>query len=167
MNLNIKSSLLSFDIAFVNKSARFVAVSSFATLIIPAATASWHRWYAIALCFFDRVDSGFLVFLVTDSMSQKTSAGPSISIPNVLNLYQNALIISTAVFIAMYSLPKVDPSTVDCLLEYQGIGAWFKNIIIPVCEQRVTTSQACEASTKYEMDTGVPLGTGRIMESPL
>ena len=43
MNLNIKSSLLSFDIAFVNKSARFVAVSSFVTLIIPAATASRHR----------------------------------------------------------------------------------------------------------------------------
>ena len=68
MNLNIKSSLLSFDIAFVNKSARFVAVSSIATLIIPAATASQHRRYAIVLCFFDRVDSGFLVFLVTDSM---------------------------------------------------------------------------------------------------
>ena len=43
MNLNMKSSLLSFDIVFINKSARFVAVSSFATLIIPAATASQHR----------------------------------------------------------------------------------------------------------------------------
>ena len=33
---------------------------------------------------------------------------------------------------------------------------------IPVSEWQVTTSQACEASTKDEMVTGLPLGTGRF-----
>ena len=43
MHLKIKSSLLSLDIAFVNKSARFVAVSSLATLTVPPTTASQQR----------------------------------------------------------------------------------------------------------------------------
>ena len=33
---------------------------------------------------------------------------------------------------------------------------------MPICEQLVTTSQACEASTKQEMVTGLRLGTGRF-----
>ena len=39
-----------------------VNVSSFPTRIMPAATASRMMWWLIALCFFDNVDSGMLMF---------------------------------------------------------------------------------------------------------
>jgi len=53
-------------------------------------------------------------------------------IPNILNLYRSASIISTAVFIATNSDPNVDVSTVDCAFEYQIIGAEFRYIRITV-----------------------------------
>ena len=63
-------------ISFVNKSAIFVAPSSHATRMIPAACASRARWYAIALCRFFNTDSGAVEFLTTDWLSQNTAVDP-------------------------------------------------------------------------------------------
>eukprot|EP00978_Attheya_sp_CCMP212_P018299 scaffold49916_cov20-Attheya_sp.AAC.1 len=74
----------------------------------------------------------------TASLSQKTLAGPSIGMPNILSLLRSAMICSAAVFMATKSEPNVDDSTVICFFENQEIGARFKNIEIPVCDLRVT-----------------------------
>ena len=100
------------------------------------------------MCFFFNVESGCDAFLKTASLSQKTFVGPSKGTPNILNLYRNDSICSTAVFIAMNSLPKVLVSTVFSLLLYQMIGTRFRNINIPVCDLRVTLSPAWSESTK-------------------
>jgi len=84
---------------------------------------------------------------MTDLLSQKTFAGPSIGIPNVHNLYLIASNISTIICIAMNSEPKVEDSTVDWALENQVMGAQLRKIIIPVCEHLVTLSPAWSAST--------------------
>ena len=49
---------------------------------------------------------------------------------------------------------------VFCFLLYHCIGAIFTNIMIPVCERRVTTFPAWSESTKTLMLTGLPLGSG-------
>lgn len=105
---------------------------------MPAATASRTLWYAMPLCFFDNVTSGFCEELMMDSLSPKTFTGPSIGMPNHRNLYHSASNISTAVFIAINSLPNVDDSTVFCRLLYHEIGALLMNIKIPVCDLLVT-----------------------------
>jgi hypothetical protein len=48
------------------------------------------------------------------------------------SLHQSASTISTAIYIATNSDPKVEDSTVFCALEYQIIGAWLRNISMPV-----------------------------------
>jgi hypothetical protein len=93
---------------------------------IPAATASRTRWYAMELCFFFRVDVGTVELVTTDLLSQKTFTGPSIGIPNILNLYHSDSNISTKMRMAINSDPKLDDSTVFWALEYQMIGAQFK-----------------------------------------
>jgi hypothetical protein len=112
MKRSHKKSLVTCGRGFVNTSARFVFPSSFVTRIVPAATASLVRWYAIALCFFFQVDSGKVAFLVTASLSQNTFVGPSIGTPNIRNLYRNDSTSSTAILIATNSLPNVEVSTV-------------------------------------------------------
>jgi hypothetical protein len=52
----------------------------------PAATASLTQWYAMALCFFLRVGVGIVEFVTTYLLLENTFAGPSIGIPNILNL---------------------------------------------------------------------------------
>jgi len=64
------------------------------------------------------------------------------------------------ILIATNSDPKVDDSTVLCALESQVMGAQFRCIIIPVCDQRVTLLPAWSASRKALICTGCPLGGG-------
>ena len=60
--------------------------------------------------------------------------GPSIGTPNILNLYLNAVISSTAFFMAVNYDPNVDVSTQFCLLLYHIMGALFTNMRIPVID---------------------------------
>jgi len=53
---------------------------------IPAATASVTLWYVIELCFFFKVEVGIVALVMTDLLSQKTFAGPSIGTPNIQSL---------------------------------------------------------------------------------
>jgi hypothetical protein len=69
---------------------------------------------------------GTEALVVTDSLSQKTSAGPSIGIPNILNLYLKLSINSVAIRSATNSDPKLEVSTVFCRLLYQMIGAFWQ-----------------------------------------
>ena len=74
------------------------------------------------MCFFFRVLSGIDELLTTDSLSQKTLAGPSIRIPIILSLYQSA----SSFYVAIRKAMKEELSTVFCRLENQSIGALFK-----------------------------------------
>ena len=58
--------------------------------------------------------------------------GPSNGILNILNLYLNKVINSVAIRNATNSDPKVEDSTVFCLLEYHNKGAEFLKRIMPV-----------------------------------
>jgi hypothetical protein len=60
----------------VNKSALLCLENTNAIRKTPAATASRTRWYAIALCLRFRVDSGTVLLVTTDLLSQNTFAGP-------------------------------------------------------------------------------------------
>jgi hypothetical protein len=111
MNQCITSALGS---GLVSTAARFSNVLTYATRIIPDATASRHLWYAIPLRFLDSVASGLWVLLMNDSLSPNTLTGPSIGTPNHRSLYRKACNFSTAVSNAIYSLPNVDDSTVFC-----------------------------------------------------
>ena len=71
---------------FVKRSARFSVVCTLAICSTPAATASRTRWYAIELCFFFKVEVGTVELVITDLLSQKTLAAPSIAMPNILSL---------------------------------------------------------------------------------
>ena len=99
------------------------------------------------LCFFFNVDSGIVVFLNTASLSQNAFIGPSMGIPNMHNLLHTASMCSTAILMAINSLPNVLVSTVFCRLLYQTIGAQFKNMRIPVCDLRVTVFDAWSTSS--------------------
>jgi hypothetical protein len=57
-------------------------------------------------------------------------------------------------------LPKVAASTVFCCLENQIIGGFCTNKNMPVCEHLVMTLQAWLASTKEEIVTNHPRGSG-------
>ena len=105
------------------------------------------------LCFFFNVDSGIVVFLNTASLSQNAFIGPSMGIPNMHNLLHTASMCSTAILMAINSLPNVLVSMVFCRLLYQTIGAQFKNMRIPVCDLRVTVFDAWSTSTKQWLDT--------------
>ncbi len=70
----IKNFNLSLGKDFVSKSAKFLSPSTFATGMMPAAIASLTLWYAMALCFFFKVDDGMLALITTDWLSQKTLA---------------------------------------------------------------------------------------------
>ena len=96
----------------VNASAKFSSDLTFAILKVPAAIDSLTLWYAIALCFFLSGDVGIVALMTTELLSQKTLVGPSMGMPNILNVYLNASIISTQILIAINSEPKVDDSTV-------------------------------------------------------
>ena len=108
------------------------------------------------MCFYFSVESGCDAFLKTALLLQKTFVGPSKGTPNILSLYRNDSICSTAVFMAMNSLPNVLVSTMICLLLYQMIGARFKNMSIPVCDLCVTLSPVWSESTKQCADTNLP-----------
>ncbi len=62
------------------------------------------------LCFRFKVESGTVLLVTTDWLSQNTLAGLSNGIPNIRSLYHNASIISTAILMATNSEPKVDVS---------------------------------------------------------
>ena len=79
------------------------------------------------VCFFFNVESGIVMFLNTALLSQKTFIEPSMGMPNILSLYCNASICSTAVFMAMNSLPKVLVSTVFWCLLYHTTAARLTN----------------------------------------
>jgi hypothetical protein len=80
---------------FVNKSAKFSLVCTFAILITFAATLFQTR--IMELCFLLHKDVGTVELVTTDLLSQKTFDGPSIGMPNICNLYLNASILSTAI----------------------------------------------------------------------
>ena len=98
------SFILDPGINFVKISARFVCVSSLATLIVPAAIASRTLWKLIAACFFFRVDSG-LEFVTTAELSQNTAHSSGIGTPIIRNLYRSPSIISIAIRMASNSDP--------------------------------------------------------------
>jgi hypothetical protein len=85
---------------------------------------------------------GIVEFITTDLLSQNTFDGPSIGMPNILNLYLKASVILTAILSAINSEPNVDDSRVFCDLEYQVMGDLFRYINIPVCERRVILFEA-------------------------
>jgi hypothetical protein len=85
---------------------------------------------------------GIVEFVTTDLLSQNTFDGPSIGIPNILNLYLKASIISVAIRSATNSEPNVDDSTVFWDFEYHEIGDLFKYINTPVWERRVILLEA-------------------------
>ena len=68
------------------------------------------------------------------------SVGPSIGTPNILHLYLNDAISSTAFFVAVNSDPNVDVSTQFCLLLCHIMGALFTNMRIRVINLLVVLS---------------------------
>jgi len=149
---------------FVNASARFVAVGSYATRIIPAATASRLMWKLIELCFFVNLDSGILAFLNTASLSMNTLQGPSIGIPKLISLRRSAINRSRAILSAVDSDPYVADSTEFCLLLNWIIHVFWINMRIPVCDLLVTTLPAWLASTKQLIVREFPNGSGPGLE---
>jgi hypothetical protein len=128
-------------INFVKISAKLDRVSSFATLIVPAAIASRTLWKLIAACFFFRVDSG-REFVTTAELSQKTAHSSGMGTPIIRNLDRNRSIISIAIRIASNSDPYVEASTVFCLFENHKIGARLTKMMIPECDLRVSLHPA-------------------------
>jgi len=114
----------------------------------------------IALCFFDNVDSGMLVFCTTPLLSEKTLLGPESGIPKHLSLILRAEIKSLAIRIATNSEPYVLDSHVFCRLLNAITGVLLSKINIPVCDHLVTLLPAWSASTKQDICTGFPRGTG-------
>jgi len=90
-------------------------------------------------------------------------AGPSTGTPNILSLYLNTSINSTAILAAIYSGPNLEVSIIFCHFENQRIGALLQKLMIPLCKQRVTTLPAWSASTKHDNMTGLPLGSGLLL----
>jgi hypothetical protein len=99
---------------FVNISAILLCVGSHALRMVLAATACRTQWYAMALCFFFNVNSGFVKLLQTESLSQYTLVGQSIGTPNIWSLYLKLSINSTAMRAVTNSDPNVEVSTVFC-----------------------------------------------------
>jgi hypothetical protein len=118
--------LCSVSSIFVKISAMLVSVGSHLTLIQFAAAPSQTAWKHIALCFLFNLALTFEALLTTLSLSPSIFVGPSIGIPNILNLYLSALIRSVANLIATNSDPNVDDSHMFCFFENQSIGALFK-----------------------------------------
>ena len=87
--------------------------------------------YETLVCFFLSFASILEVHFTTDSLSQKTLAGPEIGIPNIRNLYLRASTCSVAILSAIILDEKVEVSTVFCLLEYQLTGHWLQKIMMP------------------------------------
>lgn len=112
------------------------------------------------MCFFLRVDSGLVTFFTTLSLSQNAFVAPLIGIPNICNLYHNASFISTAIFKAMNSDPKVDDSIVFCHFEYHLIGPLLIKKMIPVVECLVFKHVACTASQNMLICTSLLLSSG-------
>ncbi len=134
---------------FVKQSARLSSVPIWATDITPAAADHRQWWYATDECFLFKVDSTFVVFLTTLSLSHKTYVGsPScMGIPKHRNLNRKCSMDSKQALSAMNSAEKVLVSTVCWRLLYQTMGARFIKITNPVCERRVILFAACDAST--------------------
>ena len=88
-----------------------------------------------------------LALVTTDLLSQKMSAAPSMGTPNIRNLYCSDSIISVAIRNAINSDPKLEDSTVFCLLLNQTTGVLLRYISMPVCDLRVMRLQAWSAST--------------------
>jgi hypothetical protein len=63
-----------------------------------------------------------VVFKMTDWLSPSILTGPSTSNPIIHILYLNSIAISVAILAATNSEPKVDVSTVFCILEYHRTG---------------------------------------------
>ena len=114
--------LLSCVFVLVSISAKFVSVFSQVIHTICITNDSRILWYEIALWFLDNVGCGLRAILVTASLSQNTSAGPSISVLDDLILWRSAWIFSTEIRSATSSLPNIDVSPVFCLLLNHIIG---------------------------------------------
>ena len=145
---------------FLNRSANFVSVSSFAMRQMRAAIASLHLWYTILWCFFCNTDSGVDVFLNTALLSQNISVGLLSSTPNMRSLYYNAITNWDASSNTLNSDPKVDVSAELCFLLSHITVTWLQNINMPVCYQLVTLSDAWSTSSKQCVDIVFPLGCG-------
>ena len=76
----------------------------------------------MTLCFLFNIDVGTLEVITTDLLSHTNSIGPSIGIPEHLSFYRSASTISVHIRSEMNSDPKLEASTVFCLLLYQNIG---------------------------------------------
>jgi hypothetical protein len=84
--------------------ARFDRVSSFATLIVPAAIASRTLWKFMAARFFFSVESG-RKFVTTAELSQNTAHLSGIGTPIIRSFYLKPSINSIAIRIASNSDP--------------------------------------------------------------
>ena len=80
--------------------------------------------------------------------------------PNTLNLNRNEVINSVAIRNATNSDPKVEDSTVFCLLEYHSKRAEFPKRIIPVWDRLVILSPPWSMSTKQFDWALFPRGIG-------
>ena len=118
----------------VSKSLRLKELSTLCTTSIPTATHSLKQWKHIKLCFFFNVNLAILTFLYRDLLSQNILDGSGTGIPNILNLYQSEIIISTAIWKATNSAPNVEDSTVVWRFKYQIMGTELQYKMIPVCE---------------------------------
>src|SRR5688572_5811271 len=106
--------------------------------MIFAAIASLTLWYAMALCLFFNMEEGKVVLITTLMLSPTSNEVSSKGTPNTLSLYLASSTNFTATLAATYSEPKVEVSTVFCLLVYQIKGVLFTHIRIPVTDLQVT-----------------------------
>jgi hypothetical protein len=146
----------SFGKNFVRTSLQLYFPFSKCTRRAFIAMHSLTLWYAIALCFLFSVDSGVVTFNTTLLLSQKPFEGPSISTPNIHNLYHKASFISAAIFNVTNLESKVELSIVFCHFSYHVIGVPLRKKIIPVVDRRVTRSVACAVSQKKFICTCLP-----------
>jgi len=140
----------------------FSCVLIWVIVTIPAATDQRQWWYATEECLLFSVDSTFVVFLTTLSLSQYTYDGSpfGMGIPKHLNLNCRCSMASKHAFSAMNSAENVLVSTVCCRLLYQTTGARLRKTTNPVCDRRVFLFAACDASTNAVMIRPLPRGTG-------
>ena len=149
--------LLAATNSFLNVSTIFDIPSIHPICTTPSTKFHHTKWYATELWFLLNVDSNLELLSTTLLLSFKILNSPSMGIQHILNLNLNAMICSTHVFNAIYSIPNVLDSTVACLLLYHIIGARLKNTIYPVWHFLVFLSDDWDASKNAVTFTALPL----------
>ena len=74
------------------------------------------------------------MFVTTDSLSSKTSAGTSMSMANIRSFYLRHSLISLVARSAKTSEPKLEISTMFCILLFHAIGMFMRHNVIPECD---------------------------------